>query len=255
MQQSIIILVPSCLRLCVRTSHRMKKKNIFSLWLENGLSYLRLVHFFTVLLCSFCLAQESWPYVCVCVYDFAFPFSHFHSLHFIYVSLFFGLVFVFMSVFAANNNQQYASFSSGVNCFFFLFCRSPHSRSMFLLNCLCANIFRTVSSLLWAFCYYCFICFMWVEHSLVVVERGRILSIFGVFATLWFRHHCFIVGFLSMIPTKPNAVASSSAPLCAPFLSHTHICLHASLLIFKHSKSFKVVILVALVPCEWIPPK
>lgn len=34
--------------------------------------------------------------------------------------------------------------------------------------------------------------------------------------------------------------------------SGTHISVHAFLFIFKHSKSFKVVILVALVPCEWI---
>ena len=151
-----------------------------------------------------------------------------------------------MSVFAANNNQQYASFSSGVNCFSF---HSPHSRSMFVLNCLCANIFSTVSSLPWAFCYYCL--YALCGLSIRWWWNARILSI------LLCLPHCGFTAIVSL-PDFFRWFPPSQMPwLLLPLLygldsCRTHFCVHAFPFIFKHSKSFKVVILVALVPCEWI---
>lgn len=58
--------------------------------------------------------------MCVCVRDSAFPFSHFIRFILFMYRFFLRFCFVFMSVFVANNNQQYASFSSGVNCFLFV---------------------------------------------------------------------------------------------------------------------------------------
>lgn len=50
---------------------------------------------------------------------------------------------------------------------------SPGSHSLFVLNCLCANIFSTVSSLLWTLCCY-YLCGQQMTKN---VTQARILSI------------------------------------------------------------------------------
>lgn len=123
-----------CAFVSVHCTQQIHKK--CSLWLENGSSYLRLVHFFH----SFALFLLLALVLVLCVTLF------FHSL---VVCFFLSFCFVSFSwsVFAANNNQQ---LFERYELFFFF----SLSRSLFVLNCLCVNIFSTVSTLLWAFCCY-----------------------------------------------------------------------------------------------------
>lgn len=136
-----------------------------------------------------------------------------------FVLSFFASAF-FVIVFAANNNQQPA-----------IFCRSlARSQSLLILNCLCVNKFRTISSLPQAH----FMC-LYVLRAVAVERKNSQLLLFAI---MWFRY--------SFITWHFFYSWSHNCLLLSPHF----LCLH--IFSFNISKSFKVVISVALVPREQI---